>query len=78
MGNLLATRDELEHEVRRLRSENGDLRAALSRDAEALEQDLAEAERRASRFWFAAWKEAKRQCRQLHEELARLKEKIRG
>lgn len=72
------TFDELLHELARLRAENDDLRAAVSNQAEPLERDDIEAEKRASRFWFAAWKDAKRQCRMLREEIAELKEQRRG
>lgn len=75
---MIVTRADMEHEMRALRAEIGDLRAALANEAEPLERDDAEAERRASRFWFAQWKEAKRQCRVLREEIARLKEERRG
>lgn len=75
---MIATQAEMEHEVRRLRAENGDLRAALANEAEALERDTEEAERRASRFWFAAWGNSQRIVRALREEIARLKEQRRG
>jgi hypothetical protein len=70
--------DELYHEVGRLQAENGDLRLALSNEAEPFERDDKDADQRASRFWFAQWKEARRQCRVLREEIARLKGASRG
>jgi hypothetical protein len=74
----MPTYDALYHEVGRLQAENGDLRAALANEAEPFERDDKDADQRASRFWFAQWKEAKRQCRVLREEIARMKEGGRG
>jgi hypothetical protein len=68
---VMPSYDELLHQLRALRAENGELRAALSNEAEPFERDDKDADQRASRFWFASWKEAKRQNRVLRDEVAR-------
>ncbi len=75
---MIATQAELEHEVRRLRAENGDLRLALTKEAEELGRDTEAAERASSRFWFAAWRNSQITNQRLREEIARLKEQRRG
>lgn len=75
---MIATAAELEHEIRRLRAENGDLRAALTKEAEELGRDTDAAECASSRFWFAAWRNSQITNQRLREEIARLKEARRG
>ena len=70
--------DDLMHEVARLRAENGDLRGALTGLAEELGRDTEAAERAASRFWFAAWRNSQINNQRLREEIARMKEDRRG
>lgn len=73
-----ATTAELQHEIRRLQAENGDLRAALTKEAEELGRDTEAVERASSRFWFAAWRNSQIANQRMREEIARLKEQRRG
>lgn len=75
---MTVTVAEYQHEVARLRAENGDLRAALTKEAEELGRDTEAAERASSRFWFAAWRNSQIANQRLREEIARLKEQRRG
>ncbi len=75
---MIATQVELEHTIRALRAENGDLRLALSQDAERLERDDEAREKSSSRFWFAAWKNSQIANQRLLAEIARMKEERRG
>ena len=72
-----ASTAELQHEIRRLQAENGDLRVALTKDAEELGRDTEADERASSRFWFAAWRNSQIANQWLREEIARLKEQRR-
>lgn len=75
---MTAAEADLMHELRRLQAENGDLRAALSKEAEELGRDTEAAERASSRFWFAAWRNSQIANQRMREEIARLKEPRRG
>jgi len=75
---VIPTYDELLHQLRSARADIGDLRAALTKEAEELGRDTEAAERASSRFWFAAWRNSQIANQRLREEIARLKEQPRG
>lgn len=88
---MTAAESDLMHELRAMRAELGDIRAAFDAVAETRESAaLAEAdgsldkaaavaqELAHSAFWFRAFHEKSRQNRILRAEIARLKEERRG
>lgn len=72
-----ASTAELQHEIRRLQAENGDLRAALTKGAEELGRDTEADERASSRFWFASWRNSQITNQRQREQLIELRALVR-
>lgn len=73
----MTLKDDVNLEIARLRAENGDLRTALTKEAEELERDTEARERASSRFWFAAWRNSQITNQRLREQLVELRALVR-